>query len=84
MVKLQIMKNQMGESKSDFEIFSGLAEKFDLKNRYTDNKTEKEWIRWIYDESNALQETTIGSQTLNLSKKRDGINTQIHSINKYF
>ncbi len=46
----------IGESKSDFEIFSGLAEKFDLKNDYTDNKTEKEWIRWIYDESNALQE----------------------------
>ena len=34
----------IGESKSDFEIFSGLAEKFDLKNDYTDNKTEKEWI----------------------------------------
>ena len=27
---------------------------------------------------------TIGSQTLSLLKKRDGLNTQIQSINKYF
>ena len=56
MIFMSKVIDPIGESKSDFEIFSGLAEKFDLKNEYTDNKTEKEWIRWIYDESNALQE----------------------------
>ena len=45
----------IGESKSDFEIFSGLAEKFGLEHDYTEKKAEKEWIKWIYDESNALQ-----------------------------
>ena len=56
MIYMSKVIDPIGESKSDFEIFSGLAEKFDLKNEYTDNKTENEWIRWIYEESNALQE----------------------------
>ena len=56
MIFMSKVIDPIGESKSDFEIFSGLAEKFDLKNDYTENKTEKEWIKWIYDESNALQE----------------------------
>ena len=56
MVFMSKVIEPIGASKSDFEIFSGLAEKFDLRDQFTDNKTEKEWIRWIYDESNALQE----------------------------
>ena len=56
MIFMSKVIDPIGESKSDFEIFSGLAEKFGLIKDYTDNKTEEEWIRWIYDESNALQD----------------------------
>ena len=56
MVFMSKVIDPIGESKSDFEIFSGLAEEFDLKSEYTDNRTEKEWLKWIYDQSNALQE----------------------------
>ncbi len=56
MVYMSKVIDPIGESKSDYEIFSGLAEKFDLKDSYTEKKTETEWLKWIYDESNALQE----------------------------
>ena len=56
MVFMSKVIDPIGLSKSDFEIFSGLAEEFDLKSEYTDNRTEKEWLKWIYDQSNALQE----------------------------
>ena len=56
MVFMSKVIDPIGESKSDFEIFSGLAEQFEIKSEYTDNKTEKEWLKWIYNESNALQE----------------------------
>ncbi len=56
MVFMSKIVDPIGKSKSDFEIFSGLAKEFNLKNKYTDNRTEREWLKWIYDESNALQE----------------------------
>ena len=55
MVFMSKIVDPIGESKSDFEIFSGLAEKFGLEHDYTEKKAEKEWIKWIYDESNARQ-----------------------------
>ena len=70
MVFMSKVIEPVGESKSDFEIFSGLAEKFDLKNDYTDNKTEKDWIRWIYDESNALQENNHKFPDFDVFKKK--------------
>lgn len=34
------------ETKSDYEICSLLAEKLGLKEAYTENRSEKEWIEW--------------------------------------
>ncbi|NWG02637.1 MAG: molybdopterin-dependent oxidoreductase [Syntrophaceae bacterium] len=42
----------VGESKSDLEIFTLLAEKLDFKDEYTDGgKTEEDWIKKQYDVS---------------------------------
>ncbi len=57
MIYMSKVLDPVGESKSDFEIFSGLAEKFGLKKNYTEKKSEKEWIEWIYNQSNNLQES---------------------------
>ncbi|MCG3883924.1 trimethylamine-N-oxide reductase TorA [Photobacterium leiognathi] len=38
------------ESKSDFDIFSGIAEKLGVKAAFTENKTEMQWIKGMYDE----------------------------------
>ena len=56
MIYMSKVLEPIGESKSDFEIFSGLAKKFGFKDDYTEKKSENEWIEWIYNESNALQE----------------------------
>ena len=57
MIYMSKVLEPIGESKSDFEIFSGLAKKFGFKDDYTEKKSENEWIEWIYNESNALQES---------------------------
>ncbi len=70
MIYMSKIIDPVGESKSDFEIFSGLAEEFNIRNEYTENRTEKEWIKWIYDESNALQETNHKFPDFDIFKKR--------------
>ena len=70
MVFMSKIVDPIGKSKSDFEIFSGLAEKFNIRKEYTENRTEKEWIKWIYDESNALQETNHKFPDFDVFKKK--------------
>jgi biotin/methionine sulfoxide reductase len=38
-------------SKTDFEIFSGLAKKLGFLESFTDNKSEMDWIKFIWDKS---------------------------------
>ena len=57
MIYMTKVLEPIGESKSDFEIFSGLAKKFGFKDDYTEKKSENEWIEWIYNKSNDLQES---------------------------
>ncbi len=70
MVFMSKVIDPVGESKSDFEIFSGLADKFDIQDEYSGNRTEKEWIKWIYDESNALQENNHKFPDFDAFKKK--------------
>ena len=46
----QLVESQH-ESKSDFEIFTGIAERLGFKDKYTEGKTEMQWIESIYDEA---------------------------------
>ncbi len=70
MVFMSKIIDPIGMSKSDFEIFSDLAETFNIRKEYTENRTEQEWIKWIYDESNTLQETNHKFPDFDLFKKK--------------
>lgn len=39
----------IGESRNDFEIFRDLAEKFGVKDKFDEGKSELEWIESFYD-----------------------------------
>jgi len=41
----------IGESKSDYEIFSALAEKLNFLTKFTENRDENEWLRYLWDEA---------------------------------
>ena len=44
----------VGQSKSDFEIFSSLAKKLGFENSFTENKSELEWIKYLWNESKKI------------------------------
>ena len=45
-----------GDSKTDYEIFSGLASKLGFKELFTENRNEMDWIKFIWDESSNICE----------------------------
>ena len=45
-------------SKTDFEIFSGLANKLGFLEKFTGNKSEMDWIKFIWDKSSKAYEKT--------------------------
>ena len=46
----------VGESKSDFEIFSILAKKLGFEKSFTENKSELDWLKYLWDESKIVSE----------------------------
>ena len=48
----QLIESQH-ESRSDFEIFAGIAERLGFKDKFTEGKTEMQWIEQIYNEAAA-------------------------------
>ncbi len=41
----------LGESKSDYDIYSALAERLGFKDAYTEGKTMEDWVRVAFDNS---------------------------------
>lgn len=41
----------LGESRSDYAVFSALAERFGVVDQFTEGRTELEWVRHLYDTS---------------------------------
>jgi len=39
----------VGEARSDFEIFGGLAERFDVREAFSEGRGEAEWLRYLYN-----------------------------------
>lgn len=39
----------VGESRSDFDIFGGLAEKFGVREAYCEGRDEMAWLRYLYN-----------------------------------
>ncbi|OUX43616.1 aspartyl/glutamyl-tRNA(Asn/Gln) amidotransferase subunit C [bacterium TMED277] len=54
-VYMEKIIDPIGESKSDFEIFCGLAKELGFLKKYSENRSEIEWIKWIYDGSRERQ-----------------------------
>ena len=55
-LSLQIMAmyqavNPVGEARSDHDIFKGLATRTGVEEAFTENRSELEWVRWLYDET---------------------------------
>jgi biotin/methionine sulfoxide reductase len=45
------------QSRSDFEVFTGIAEKLGFVDQFTEGRTEAEWVRYLYEQtrSNAAE-----------------------------
>ena len=55
----KVMEN-FEQSKSDFEIFSGLSKKLGFEKEYTENKNEIDWLKFIWNKSKSIcQENEI-------------------------
>ena len=39
----------VGQARNDYDIFSGLAARLDIQSRYTETRTETEWLRHLYE-----------------------------------
>jgi len=40
-------------ARNDYDVFSGLSERLDILQAFTENRDEMQWVRHIYDESRA-------------------------------
>jgi trimethylamine-N-oxide reductase (cytochrome c) len=48
--------NPLGESKTDYEIYTLLSEKLGLKDDYTEGNSEEDWIKKLFDITTTLKE----------------------------
>jgi biotin/methionine sulfoxide reductase len=49
-----------GEARDDYEIFTGLAERLGLAEQFTDGRSPRQWLQYLYDSTRgALQERGI-------------------------
>ncbi len=54
-VYMEKVLEPVGDSKTDFDIFCGLAKELGFLEKYSLNKSEEEWIKWIYEETKNRQ-----------------------------
>ena len=40
----------VGEARNDYQTFAGLAERLGAHETYTENRTEEEWLRYLYNQ----------------------------------
>ncbi len=53
-VKMDKVIDSVGQSRSDHEIFRGLAEHLGVADDFTQGRSEREWLEWIYEESRRI------------------------------
>ncbi len=51
MVALQKAVEPRWEERSGYAICTGLAERFGIKDRYTEGRSQEDWVRWCYEET---------------------------------
>ncbi|MGO7018595.1 molybdopterin-dependent oxidoreductase [Rhizobium leguminosarum] len=50
LVAMQAVRSPLGDAKSDFDIFAGIASRLQLRQRFTEGKCAHEWIVEMYEE----------------------------------
>ena len=50
MVAMKKVIEPVGEARSDYEIFSALAHKLGVAQAFTESRSERDWLRHIYDD----------------------------------
>jgi biotin/methionine sulfoxide reductase len=50
-----------GDARSDFDIFSGIAEAMGKGDAFTEGRDEADWLRWIYDVTRQRAEVELPS-----------------------
>ena len=51
MVALQKAVEPQWEQRSGYAICTGIAERFGIKDKYTEGRTQEEWVRWVYEKT---------------------------------
>jgi len=57
MIAMQRAIEPVGESRDDYAIFSGLAERMGLAETFTEGRDAQAWLRFIYDDSRQRAES---------------------------
>jgi len=50
-VSMSKLTEPYAKSRNDFDIFSGIAQEMGLKEDFTGGRSEEDWRRWIYEET---------------------------------
>ena len=50
-IKMSKLTEPYGDSRDDFDIFSGIAKVMGILDHFTDGKSKEDWQKWIYNET---------------------------------
>lgn len=51
MVKMDKVQEAVGESRNDYDIFSGIARQMGVEQTFTEGRDETDWLEWIYEKT---------------------------------
>lgn len=51
MVKMDKAQDAVGESRNDYDIFSGIARQMGVESSFTEGRDEADWLEWIYQKT---------------------------------
>ena len=49
----------IGLARDDYEIFTAIAEKLDIKEEFTEGRSAADWLEWIWDNHEKYKKTGI-------------------------
>ena len=77
MIAMQQAVKPQGNSRDDHDIFRGIARWMNIEERFTQGKSKKEWIRWIFHQTSVSDGKTgdlASSQVLDNSGNGNAVN----------
>lgn len=52
-IAMQQAIEPLGQARNEFDIFADLADRLDFRSAFTENRSEMEWLRHLYDDARA-------------------------------